>query len=338
MERRRVLALFYLFSIILILLFALIYSINVGGVSIELKEILEIINHKVFGKEIDIRGSKIFIVWNIRLPRILVASLVGGSLSLAGVGLQAVFKNPMAEPFVTGTSAGASFGATIAIIYLRNTNISIGLSAFIFSLLATIIIYYLAQDRGRISVTNLLLAGIVLSSLLNSFVSLLMILNQSELVNIISFTMGSFNGVGWNELRLVAPSLLLGFVILIYFHQELNILAFGDDTANTIGVEVERVKKIILITTSLLTATTVSFTGIIGFVGLIVPHFFRLLIGSNHKYLLPTSFFGGALFMLVCDNIARSAIENSEIPVGIITAILGAPMFLYLLKKTKRLD
>ena len=326
----------YIVILSVLLLISLIYSIAVGGVHISGDKILKILAFKLLGREDIIKTSDIFIVWNMRMPRVLTAAFVGGSLSLAGVGLQAVFKNPMAEPFVTGTSAGAALGATIALIFFKNSGIGLGLSAFIFALSATLLIYSLATSRGRVNISNLLLAGIVLSSLLNSFVSLLMIFNHKDLLSIISYTMGSFSGTSWSDLKILIPSLLLGFGVLIYHREELNILAFGDDSANAMGVEVEKIKKIILLCASLLTAITVSFAGIIPFVGLIVPHFFRLLMGSNHKYLLPLSLIGGALFTLLCDNVARSLVVDSEIPVGIITAIIGAPLFLYLLNKTKK--
>ncbi len=334
--RRRGLVPFYLLITIFILFFILLISINIGNVDIDIKETLSIINHKLFSNETNVKSTKVFIIWNIRFPRILLATLVGGSLSLAGVSLQAVFKNPMAEPYVTGTSAGASFGATLAIVFFKNSNMSIALISFLTSITATFLIYSLSKSRGKISIVNLLLAGVVLSSLLSSFVSLLMIFNQDELINIITYTMGSFGGANWNELKIILFVLTIAFSALISLHKELNILSFGDDSANSMGVEVEKVKRYVLVIASLLTATSVSFAGIIGFVGLIVPHFFRLLIGSNHKYLIPISFFGGGLFMLICDNIARSLLESSEIPVGIITAIIGAPLFLYLLNKSKR--
>lgn len=336
MIKNRKLPLMYIFVLFIILSISILYSIKVGGINISTRDIIDIMAFKIFGTETAVKNSNIFIVWNMRLPRILTAAFVGGSLSLAGVGLQAVFKNPMAEPFVTGTSAGAAFGATIALIFLKNTEITLGLSAFVFSVSSTVLIYNLAKSKGKVNISNLLLAGIVLSSLLNSFVSLLMIFNHKDLLTIISYTMGSFSGTTWPELKILIPTLALGFAVLMYHMEELNILAFGDDSANAIGVEVEKTKKTILIFTSLLTAVTVSFTGIIPFVGLIIPHFFRLLIGNNHKYLLPISLIGGSLFTLHCDNIARSLVENSEIPVGIITAIIGAPLFLYLLNKTKK--
>jgi iron complex transport system permease protein len=335
MKNKKMISL-YILILSAFLIFSLIYSIGLGSVKISGEEILNILAFKIFKIESTVKASDIFIVWNMRMPRALTASLVGASLSLAGVGLQAVFKNPMAEPFVTGTSAGAALGATIALIFFKNSSIGLGMSAFIFALSSTLLIYSLAQSRGRVNISNLLLAGIVLSSLLNSFVSLLMIFNHKDLLSIITYTMGSFSGTSWDDLIILIPSLFVGFWILIYHREELNILAFGDESANAMGVEVEKTKKIILLCASLLTAITVSFTGIIPFVGLIVPHFFRLLIGSNHKYLLPLSFIGGAIFTLLCDNVARSMVADSEIPVGIITAIIGAPIFLYLLNKTKK--
>jgi len=326
----------YFIILSFILVFFIVFSISLGGISIGIKEIFEIILSKFTEKNLEINSSNYFIVWNLRFPRILLASLVGASLSISGVALQGIFKNPMADPYVTGTSAGASFGASIAIVFLKESNITIGFSAFIFSVIASFLIYYLAQNKGKVDVVNLLLAGIVLSSLLSAFVSFIMIFNQQELISIFTYTMGSFNGANWMQFKILLFTTFLGFFVLYYLHKELNILTLGDESAKSIGVEVEKVKKIILISTSLLTAIAVSYVGIIAFVGLIVPHFFRLLTGSNHKYLLPISFVGGAIFMLICDNLSRTLINNSEIPVGIITSIIGAPLFLYLLNKRKR--
>lgn len=327
---------FYLISLSVFLFVFVIFSLNLGGVGISVKEIVEVLLGKLTGRSFDIRPSSVFIIWNLRLPRILLATLVGASLSISGVALQGIFKNPMAEPFVTGTSAGASFGATLAIIFFNGSNISISLSAFIFSIFSSFLVYYLAQNKGKIDLVNLLLAGIVLSSLLSAFVSFLMIFNEKELISIFTYTMGSFNASNWMQVNLLFITTFLGFFILYSLHKELNILSLGDESAKSMGVEVERTKKLILVSTSFITAIAVSYVGIIAFVGLIVPHFFRLLIGSNHKKLLPMCFLGGAIFMLFCDNLSRTLIDNSEIPVGIITSIIGAPLFLYLLNKRKR--
>lgn len=327
-----------------ILIFSILFSITLGSVKIPLKDTVKIVlsNIRYLNSIIDIssiKESDIFIVLSIRLPRILLAALVGGVLAVVGSSYQAIFKNPMADPYVMGVSSGAAFGATIGILLKLNVGIlSFGATsvlAFVGALITTFIVYNLARTGTKISTTSILLAGIVMSSILSSGISIMMIFNHDDLARIVNWTMGSFNGASWEQIGVIIIPAALGLVLLLSLSREMNAIVLGEEDAQNIGVNVERVKKTILITASLLSACVVSVSGIIGFVGIIVPHLFRLIFGADHKVILPVSAVGGGIFLLVSDTLARTIVPGVEIPVGVITSLFGGPFFLYLLKKPK---
>ncbi len=330
--------------LLLIFIFSVLFSITLGDVRIPFLDTARIIINEIniFNFEINIdhiKKSHIFIVTNIRLPRILLASLVGAILSVVGTSYQSIFKNPMADPYVMGVSSGAAFGATIGIILgISKGILGFGLTsimAFAGALLTTILVYNLARIGNKISTTSILLAGIVVSSILSAGISLMMIFNHDDLASIVSWTMGSFNGASWTQIAVIFIPALIGTLFLSSFSRELNAIVLGEEQAQNLGVNVEFTKKIILITASFLAASAVSVSGIIGFVGLIVPHLFRLIFGADHRILLPVSVIGGAVFLLICDTLARTVLQGIEIPVGIITSVFGGPFFLYLLKRNK---
>ncbi|MDO4800059.1 MAG: iron ABC transporter permease [Bacillota bacterium] len=342
-----------------------LFALAQGAIRIPVSHVIQILTRPASelsggGESFFIKDSHIFIVRHVRVPRILVAIAVGGLLSLIGAVFQAIFRNPMADPFVMGVSSGAAFGATIGIVFgmrlfawlggmfagigmtfAGGTGNLIGMSlvsilAFLGAIGSIFIVYTLASHRGRVSPTAILLAGIVLSAVLSAFISLMMILNEEDAVRIVRWTMGSFNGANWDQVFLIALPLLIGGGYLITLSRELNAMSLSENEARGMGVDVERVKRNSLLLSSFLAAVTVSVSGIIGFVGLIVPHFFRMLVGSNHRILLPVSFLGGALFLLACDTIARSFVFGMEIPVGIVTSVVGGPFFMVLLQRYKR--
>lgn len=335
----------YRIAILILFLFLILFmfcAVALGTVHIDVTDVIKITLNKIKFLDIDIsniKKSNIFIVLNVRLPRIIISALCGGILALVGVAYQAIFKNPMAEPYIMGSSSGAAFGATLGIVLGINKNIMglgiISLLAFAGALITTILVYSLAKKGNRISTTSILLSGIVMSSLLSSIVSLIMIFNHEELGKIIGWTMGSFNGANWTQIVVVVIPAIIGSFVLISLAKELNALSVGEESAQCLGVNVETVKKIVLVVASLLAACAVSVSGIIGFVGLIVPHLLRLIFGSDHRVLMPISFVGGAMFLLICDTLARNILRGVEIPVGIITSIFGGPFFLYLLRKSK---
>lgn len=330
--------------LLVILVFLMLFSITLGSVKIPLNETVRIVLSKIryLDSIIDIsnvKESNIFIVLSIRLPRILLATLVGSVLAVVGSSYQAIFKNPMADPYVMGVSSGAAFGATVGILLKLNVGLlgfgATSILAFAGALITTFIVYNLARIGNKISTTSILLAGIVMNAILSSGISIMMIFNHDELARIVNWTMGSFNSASWEQIGVIIIPIALGLVFLISLSREMNAIVLGEEDAQNIGVNVERVKKVILITASLLSACVVSVSGIIGFVGIIVPHLFRIIFGSDHKVILPVSAIGGGIFLLVSDTLARTIVPGVEIPVGVITSLFGGPFFLYLLKKSK---
>lgn len=313
---------------------------GVGTVKIPVRDVARIMGSWLLSKDCpEIKGSHIFIVLNVRLPRILLSAIVGAALALGGTCLQGVFGNPMADPYVMGSSTGAAFGATLGIVLGLNQGL-LGLGttsvfAFCGALGTTALVYKLAVTGDRVSTTSILLAGIVVSSILSSAISLLMLFNHQQLARAVTWTMGSFNGANWQQVWVVLVPMVIGTGILLSQARELNALVMGEEDAQSLGVPVERVKKIVLIAASFLAACAVSVSGIIGFVGLIVPHLCRLIFGADHRMLLPTTAVGGGIFLLLCDTLARTAIKGVEIPVGVVTSLFGGPFFLYLLRRTK---
>lgn len=287
-----------------------------------------------------IPGSHLTIILNIRLPRILLAFIVGFGLSIVGVALQGLLKNPMADPFIMGTSSGAALGAAIAIFFKLNRVIFgvgiISVFAFFGALLATLIVYSLAKVKSKVPVTTLLLAGIAVGQLFTAFMSLIMVVSSKDVTTIVYWTMGSFSARGWSHLQVATIPILLGSGIIYIFAKDLNILLLGEATAQNTGVEVEKVKGIILAVSALVTAFAVSVSGIIGFVGLIIPHIVRMIVGPDHRTLIPASGILGGIFLIIADTLARTIIAPTEVPVGIITALAGGPFFIYLLRKSKR--
>lgn len=330
------------------LLFMLVSSIilcsTLGTANISFLESLHIIvkNTPLIGNlfHYEFPISHKLIVLNIRLPRIMLASLVGMGLSIVGASFQAMFKNPMADPYVLGISSGSALGASIAIILaLDNSFSGLGLTtlmAFVGALITTLIVYNIAKTGSKLPVNTLLLAGISVSFLFSSIISLIMVFNRKELEKIIFWMLGSVSAASWKQVTVLIPFIFVGLMIFMSLSRDLNIMLTGDDTAKSLGIEVENMKKIILVVSSLVVAACVSFSGIIGFVGLIIPHIFRLILGPDHRVLIPFSAVGGAIFMILSDTLARTMASPAEIPVGAITSVIGAPYFIYLLIKNKK--
>lgn len=324
-----------------VLLVTMIVSMAQGSIQIPVRHVIGIIKSLFSGTlSSEIKETHAFILTEVRMPRIMIAALVGGTLSVIGASFQAIFKNPMADPYIMGVSSGAAFGATVGIVMGISSSYA-GMSmtsvlAFAGALTTVFLVYQLARTGTKVSTTGILLAGIVVNAVLTAMMSLLMMIYHSEIDRIVTWTMGSFNAASWEQVKWLIAPVLLGNLFLLSQSRALNAMVIGDDEALNMGVSVERVKKFTLVISSFLAAFAVSVSGIIGFVGLIVPHFFRMLFGSNHKVLIPISFLGGAWFLLLCDTLARSLVPNMEVPVGIITASFGGPFFLFLLHKHKK--
>lgn len=334
-----------IFILLIILLLILIFFASTLGVAkIPFIQSVKIITSSLpgIGRYINIEGIKetyFTIVLKIRLPRILLATLIGMALSGSGVVFQGIFKNPMADPYVLGVSSGAAFGATIAIVLgLEATFLGIGalnIMAFSGALLTTIIVYSLSRVNNKTPVVTLLLAGVALNFFLSSLISLMMTLNRNEVEKILFWTMGSVASASWRHVIITLPFVFLGSLFIYYFSRDLNIMMMGEESAKSLGVEVETIKKILLIIASMVAASSVAVGGIVGFVGLIIPHMIRLLVGPDHRVLIPFSLIAGGGFVIIADTIARVLIPPTEIPLGVITSLCGAPYFMYLLYKNK---
>ena len=278
------------------------------------------------------------IVFQIRLPRVLLGILVGAALSVAGATMQGLFKNPMADPYIIGISAGAALGATSAMVFGLNIAgmYTIPLMAFIFAVGAIFLVYNIASVGGKLPVGTLLLAGIAVSLFLSAITSFMMYISGEKLHGIVFWLMGGLWGRSWDHVWMVLPWVCVGTGVIYIFARDLNVMLLGEEPAQHLGIGVEKLKKIMMVSASLVTASAVAVSGIIGFVGLIIPHIVRILVGPDHRILLPTSALVGGIFLVWADTLARTIIAPTEIPVGIITALFGAPFFIYLLRRRKR--
>lgn len=270
-------------------------------------------------------------VWNVRLPRVLMSVLVGACLSAAGAAYQGVFQNPMAAPDVLGASAGAGFGAALA-IYVGLSSMYITLAAFGMSLLTVALVFWVSRHAKGERVLGLVLAGIMVSSLFQAGTSFIKLAADptNKLPEITYWLMGSLSGAKWSELGFVIWPMLLGLVPLFLLRWRLNVLAMGDDEASAMGVDAGRLRIWLIVAATLVTASSVSVSGMIGWVGLVIPHMVRRICGSDYRWLMPCSMLGGGTFLLIVDNVSRN-VTTSGIPIGILTAFIGAPFFLWLI-------
>lgn len=318
-----------LLVVILLTVFFLsvLFSLTSGPVGISPKVILGVLTGKVSGMERTI-------VLDIRVPRIILATLVGAGLSLAGAMLQSLFLNPLAEPYITGVSSGAAFGATVAFFFFLPSFPFLPLFAFLGSLLTLVTVYLMAKRDGRVNSYVLLLAGVALSAFFGSLVSVLMVKSGRDLHALIFWLLGSFSGRGWAEVKIAL--LMVPFILLpLKYWRELNLFLQGEERAFELGVETEKMKRKLFFLASLLTAIAVSVSGIISFVGLVVPHISRLLFGPDHRRVLLSSLILGPTLMLFSDFLARMVFSPSEMPVGVVTSFFGAPFFIYLLLRRR---
>lgn len=276
----------------------------------------------------------------VRLPRALLSYLVGGGLAIAGCCLQGIFKNPMADAHILGVSSGAGFGAAVAISFgLTQTALGLGPIAFFAfwgGIACVALVYSVSRVRSRTSVAALLLAGIATSTLFSALTSGIMILNRDKMEQVLLWTMGSFSAASYTQTLFALATVVPASLALLPFSRPLNIMLLGEEDARMLGVNTKRVTTILMVLTTVIAASCVSVSGIIGFVGLMVPHMIRFLVGSDHKLLLPCSFLGGGVFLCCADMIARSVMPPMEIPVGVISALFGVPFFLFLLRRQNK--
>ena len=323
-------------STVLILAAALIgcilLSFTLGRYPVPLKELLGILGSKL-GLPIEAFWTTQMeaAVWNIRLPRVLLSVLVGACLAAAGASYQGVFQNPMASPDILGASAGAGFGAALAIL-IGLSSVGITLSAFAMSLLTVALVFTVSRHAKGDRVLGLVLAGIMVSSLFQSGTSFIKLVADpnNKLPQITYWLMGSLSGAQWADIGFVLIPMLAGLIPLLLLRWQLNVVTMGDDEARAMGVNAPRIRLWIVICSTLVTASAVSVSGMIGWVGLVIPHMMRRLVGSDYRYLMPASMLGGSVFLLVVDNVSRNA-TTAGIPIGILTAFIGAPFFLWLI-------
>jgi iron complex transport system permease protein len=328
--------------IILIVLAAMlalsaVLSAGIGSVRIGPGEIARVIWHHL-GGQVEVNSAFDSIIWGFRLPRVVLAILVGAALATAGALMQALFHNPMADPYIVGVSSGAAFGAVLVAalgINLVLWGFSLApLAAFVGGLAVTFLVYALARRNGRVPIGVLLLTGIAVGGLMQAVTSFMLLRQSSaDLRTIMSWLMGSLAQSGWHDVLALLPYVTIGLVMVAALQRDLNVLAMGDETAHHLGVNTERSKFLLLLVASLLAAAAVAVSGIIAFVGLIIPHLMRLIVGPNHRVLLPACLLCGGLLLVWADVIARTLIPAGELPIGIVTSVLGSPFFLYLLNR-----
>ena len=273
------------------------------------------------------------VVWDIRLPRIIAAMIVGAALSISGASFQGTFQNPLVSPDILGVSAGAGFGAAIAIL-LSFSTVMIQVTAFIFGLVAVSITYFFSRSFKGDTTLMMVLGGIAVGSLFSAFISCIKYVADpdSKLPEIVYWLMGSLSTVDTSSIMMIMIPVLIGFTVLLLVRWRLNVLSMGDEEAQSLGVNTEKLRLVVILCCTLLTSAAVSISGIIGWVGLVIPHMARMIVGPDHEKLLPATISIGAMFLLLVDDVCRTA-TSIEIPLGILTAIIGAPFFIYLLKK-----
>jgi iron complex transport system permease protein len=325
---------------LLVLLLAFMFlNLAVGAVSIPLARVAESIGELTSLPRIEWHHETT-ILWRLRLPRALLAAAVGASLATAGAVLQGLLRNGLADSYILGVSSGASLGAAAAMLLgLRFSFLGLGSvapAAFLGALITLLIVITIARSVSGGTSLGLLLAGIAMSSFLSAVVSLLVYFSRERIQPLIFWLMGGFSARGWNHLFMLLPYLVLGHAIAYAYHRHLNAISLGDLTAHHLGVDVERSRLILLTASALLTASSVAVSGVIGFVGLMIPHIARMLVGHNYKRILPVNALLGAIFLLTADLLARIVVRPAELPVGIITALCGGPFFLYLLARRSR--
>jgi iron complex transport system permease protein len=327
------------------LLFSVLVGISIGTVSVPIFTIIEIIMSKLFGSisldQIDPMFTSI--VLNIRLPRVILAGLVGASLAIAGAAFQGLLRNPLADPYTLGVSSGASVGAVLTLFFQLSIpfigSFTLPLLSILFSWTTIFVVLAFARKIERsMRVETIILTGIIFSSFLGAVISLMIALTGDELRQIIGWLLGSVSMRGWEYIKIILPFFVLGSIILIFNAKELNAMSFGEERAHHLGVNVQKRKLVILTAGSILTGAAVAVSGTIGFVGLVIPHLSRLLWGPDHRHLLPLSILTGSGFLILADLISRTIISPTELPIGVITALIGAPVFALILLQRRRME
>ncbi|HDK7155178.1 TPA: iron ABC transporter permease [Clostridium botulinum] len=333
-----------LIGLSIILVVSVVWAVAIGSVKIPTAEVYKVIIYKLFkseGLKSVLDGPFIDIIWEIRLPRVLLGVVVGMGLALGGVVMQATVQNPLADPYILGISSGATLGATFFILIGADISIgifqSLGLAfwGFAGALLAAILVFKLSSIGGKITSIKLVLSGMVVNLICSAFSSLMIYLtnNNSAVRSIGEWTMGSLTGGKWDNLWIPTIIVLLMTAFFLCQYRVMNTMLLGDEAAITLGIDLNNYRKLYMVMVSVLTGVLVASCGIIGFIGLVIPHITRSLVGSNHKNNLPVAILSGGIFLVWADVVARIILKNMEMPIGIITSVVGAPFFIYIIIK-----
>ena len=337
----------WLMSVLIISLLAaiavsIILGIFLGSADLDAKTVIDVLRYKITGAEdADLKRSAISIVWELRLPRVLLAIVAGGGLAVAGAAMQAVTQNVMADPYILGASSGASaavaFTFVIGGVFAQSGSL-ISIFAFTGAILALLLVYSVGMVGSAGSTSRLVLAGMAISVILTAATQFFISIAPDAYTvrNITAWTMGSLASARWSTIGFPCIGAIIGSVIFMYFERAFNLLSQGDETAISLGLNVKSLKRLTIIVTAFITGAVVSIGGVIGFIGFIIPHIIRLLIGSDHRRVFPLSFLTGGLFLMWMDVLARTIIAPKELPVGIFTAFCGGPFFIWLLYRKNR--
>ena len=320
-----------------LLILVVLLSITMGSVKVPPLRSIRILLESILGSKETGSETERAIILSLRVPRIILAGLVGAGLSLSGVIFQALLRNPLADPYILGVSSGAAVGTIFAILMgLGSLSFGLPIASFLGALFTVIVVFYFGRQDGKIHPNTLLLAGVIISAFLSALIMFFISVSQKEeLHTIIFWLMGDFSFSNPQAIRMILPYILFGICFLYFHAHQLNLILLGEEHALQLGVNVEKLRLISYLSASLITAASVSVCGLIGFVGLIVPHSVRLIFGPDHRLLMPSSVLVGASFLIASDTFARSLLAPIELPVGVITAAFGGPFFIYLLKTRK---
>jgi iron complex transport system permease protein len=332
LTRKKVITILILLSILLGLV--ILFSVTIGSVKVQPLRSITILFQSLLGLKGTETETERTIILSLRFPRALLAGLVGAGLSVSGAIFQALLRNPLADPYILGVSSGGAVGAIVAILMgLGTFSFGLPLASFVGALLTVIIVFYFGRQDGKIHPNTLLLAGVIIGSFLSALIMFFISVSQKEeLHTIIFWLMGDFSFSNTQAILIILPYILFGILLLYFRARQLNLILSGEESALQLGVNVERLRLISYLSASLITAASVSVCGLIGFVGLIVPHSVRLIFGPDHRLLIPSSALVGASFLIASDTFARTLLAPVELPVGVITAAFGGPFFIYLLK------
>lgn len=325
-------------AVFTLLIVAFILSVALGAVVIPPGSALQILISKIPGLDITANWPDYYetIIWDLRLPHAILVGLTGAALAGSGAAFQGLFRNPLADPYLIGVASGAGLGAIIIMSIPQVGRYLVPFGAFLGGLGTMIAVYQLAKVGQIVPLTTLILAGVAIGSFTSALTSFLMLISDEMVLQAMGFLLGGSTVTGWEPLIIALPYFSVGLTTLVFSGHSLNVLQFGEEQAKQLGLSVEKVKLFIIISASLTTAAAVSFSGVIGFIGLVVPHMIRIVWGGDYKRLVPLSIIGGAVTLLLSDMIARIVMAPGYLPVGIVTALIGGPFFLWILRRAKK--